>query len=249
MDLTIIGAGSMGMALAKGLEKRYKIEFVVRDRLKHKNLEDKYRIYNLKNFDISNRDILLAIKPHAILDVKRKLKGEANSLYSVLAGTSIETLKSNLKAKYYIRAMPNISARFGKSTTILTGDEVIKDEALKLFALVGDVFWVDSQKEIDIATAVAGSGPALLALVAEAMADGLVKEGLKRKDATDITASLFNGFSPLIKSQHPALIKDSVMSPAGTTARAYYILEKRGVRGAFIKAVEEAYNILKQKGR
>ena len=58
---------------------------------------------------------------------------------------------------------------------------------------------------------------------------------------------MFNGFSPLIKSTHPALIKDSVMSPAGTTARAYYALEERGVRGAFIKAVEEAYKILKPK--
>jgi len=245
MVLTIIGAGSMGMALAKGLEKKYKIEFVVRDRLKYKNLEDRYRIYNIKNFDTSNRDIILAIKPNAIIDMKKNLKGEANSLYSVLAGTRIETLKNNIKAKYYIRAMPNISAKFKKSTTIITGDEVIKDEALKLFSLIGDVFWVNTQKEIDISTAVAGSGPALLAVIAEAMADGLVREGLKRKDATDITASLFNGFAPLIKSQHPAIIKDSVMSPAGTTARAYYVLEDKSVRGAFIKAIEEAYNVLK----
>jgi len=247
MVLTIIGAGSMGMALAKGLEKRYKIEFVVRDRLKHRDLEDKYRIYNLNRFDISNRDIIVAIKPYAISNLKEKLIGKANTIYSILAGTTINELKENISAKYYIRAMPNISAKFGKSTTVITGDEIAKDEALKIFSRVGDVFWVDKEEEIDIATAVAGSGPALLALVAEAMADGLVKEGLKRRDAIDITASLFNGFSPLIKSDHPAIIKDNVMSPAGTTARAYYALEERGVRGAFIKAVEEAHKLLISK--
>jgi len=123
---------------------------------------------------------------------------------------------------------------------VITGDIERRDSAISLLSLIGDTFWVDSEKEIDIATAVAGSGPALLALVAEAMGDGLVREGMKRSDAMAITSSLFKGFHPLIADSHPALIKDSVMSPAGTTARAYYALEDEGVRGAFIRAIEEA---------
>lgn len=102
---------------------------------------------------------------------------------------------------------------------------------------------MSSQKEIDIATAVAGSGPALLTLVAEAMMDGLVKEGMKRPDAIGITNSLFKGFAPLIASNHPALIKDSVMSPGGTTAAAYAALEEGAVRSSFIKAVGEAFKV------
>jgi pyrroline-5-carboxylate reductase len=73
------------------------------------------------------------------------------------------------------------------------------------------------------------------------MMDGLVREGMKRGDAMSITNSLFKGFAPLLTSSHPAVIKDSVMSPAGTTAQAYYQLEKSGVRASFIKAIEKAF--------
>jgi len=240
MRLTIIGAGAMAMAMAKGLEDRYDLEFVVRDITK---VDNNYSVYKLDNFDINDKNIILAIKPYALQSVASKLNGKANSLYSVLAGTSLEALKESIEAKNYIRTMPNVSAKFGASTTVITGDESKRDEAIEIFSAIGDTFWVDSQKEIDIATSVAGSGPALLALVAEAMMDGLVKEGMKRVDAIDITNSLFKGFAPLIASNHPALIKDSVMSPAGTTASAYGALEEGGVRSSFIKAIGEAFKI------
>ncbi|HHH50807.1 MAG TPA: pyrroline-5-carboxylate reductase [Campylobacterales bacterium] len=240
MKLTIIGAGAMAMAMAKGLEEQYDLEFVVRDISK---VDSNYSVYRLDNFDISDKNIILAVKPYALASVASKLKGEADTIYSVLAGSSLEILKENIKAKNYIRTMPNVSAKFETSTTVITGDESKKDEAIEIFSSIGDTFWVDSQKEIDIATSVAGSGPALLALVAEAMMDGLVKEGMKRVDAINITNSLFKGFAPLIESNHPAIIKDSVMSPAGTTAAAYGALEEGGVRSSFIKAIGEAFKI------
>ncbi len=240
MKLTIIGAGAMAMAMVKGLEDKYILEFVVRDISK---VDNNYSVFKLNNFDITNKNIILAVKPYALKSVASKLKGKANTIYSVLAGTSLETLKDNISASNYIRTMPNVSAKFGASTTIITGDIEKKDEAIEIFSTIGDTFWVDTQKEIDIATAVAGSGPALLSLVAEAMMDGLVKEGMKRVDAINITNSLFKGFAPLIGSNHPALIKDSVMSPAGTTAAAYTALENGAVRGSFIKAITKAFEI------
>jgi len=243
MTLTIIGAGAMAQAMADGLKDRYKLEFVVRDLTKVDNLKKNYSISLLDNFDISEKNIILAVKPYALSSVASNLKGKAHTLYSVLAGTSLEALEDNIYAKSYIRTMPNVSAKFGVSTTVITGDITKKDEAIEIFSSIGDTFWVDTQKEIDIATAIAGSGPALLTLVAEAMMDGLVKEGMKRVDAISITNSLFKGFAPLIASNHPALIKDSVMSPAGTTAAAYSVLEEGGVRSSFIKAVSEAFKI------
>jgi len=243
MTLTIIGAGAMAQAMADGLKDRYKLEFVVRDLTKVDNLKKNYSISLLDNFDISEKNIILAVKPYALSSVASNLKGKAHTLYSVLAGTSLEALEDNIYAKSYIRTMPNVSAKFGVSTTVITGDIAKKDEAIEIFSSIGDTFWVDTQKEIDIATAIAGSGPALLTLVAEAMMDGLVKEGMKRVDAISITNSLFKGFAPLIASNHPALIKDSVMSPAGTTAAAYSVLEEGGVRSSFIKAVSEAFKI------
>ncbi len=249
MTLTIIGPGSMAMAMAEGLKENYNLEFVARDISKLEIIKEQYNaeIYSLKNFDITNKNILLAVKPYALEAVGKVLQGEAENLYSVLAGSTLEQLRTHIQAKNIIRTMPNISAKFGASTTVITGDHAIKEEALKIFSKIGDTFWVESEKEIDIATAIAGSGPALLTLVAEAMMDGLVKEGLKRPDAMGITTSLFKGFAPLIASNHPALIKDSVMSPAGTTAAAYATLEEGAVRSSFIKAVGEAFKVTQGK--
>ncbi len=245
MTLTIIGAGAMAVAMAHGLKDKYELEFVARDISKLEELKEEFsaNIYALKDFDISDKNILLAVKPYALSSVSVEVKGEAKSIYSVLAGTTLEALRESLSAKNYIRVMPNVSAKFQSSTSVITGDKSKKDESLEIFSAIGDTFWVDSQKEIDIATAVAGSGPALLTLVAEAMMDGLVKEGMKRVDAIAITNSLFKGFAPLISSAHPAIIKDSVMSPAGTTAAAYGALEEGAVRGSFIKAIGEAFKI------
>jgi pyrroline-5-carboxylate reductase len=240
MKLTIIGAGAMAMAMAKGLENRYELEFVVRDTSK---VDNSYNAFHINDFNINNKNIILAIKPYALESVAQQLKGVANTIYSLLAGTSIENIKNNIDSKYYIRTMPNISAKFGASTTVITGDIEKKDKAIEIFSSIGDTFWVDTQKEIDIATAVAGSGPAFLALIGEAMMDGLVREGMKRADAIDITNSLFRGFSPLLSSNHPAIIKDMVMSPAGTTSAGYAILENRATRSAFMEAIREAFKV------
>jgi len=235
----------MAVAIADGLKENYDLEFVARDIGKLEAIKKEFsaNVYPLKDFDISNKNILLAVKPYALEAVSSQIKGEALSLYSVLAGTTLNALKDKIPAQNHIRIMPNVSAKFGASTSVLTGDNTKKEEAMKLFSAIGDTFWVESEKEIDIATAIAGSGPALLTLVAEAMMDGLVKEGMKRPDAINITNSLFKGFAPLIASNHPALIKDAVMSPAGTTAAAYGALEEGAVRSSFIKAVSEAFKV------
>ena len=245
MTLTIIGPGSMAMAIAHGLKEKYTLEFVARDVSKLAKIKEEFsaNVYALKDFNMENKNILLAVKPYAVADVSKHLQGEANSVYSVLAGTTLASLQEHIPAKSHVRIMPNVAAKFGASTSVITGDVAKKEEAMAIFSAIGDTFWVDSEKEIDIATAIAGSGPALLTLVAEAMMDGLVKEGMKRPDAVGITNSLFKGFAPLIASNHPALIKDSVMSPGGTTAAAYAMLEEGSVRSSFIKSVGAAFKI------
>ena len=245
MTLTIIGPGSMAMAIAHGLKESYTLEFVARDISKIEHLKEAFsaNIYSLDGFDVTGKNILLAVKPYALSAVAEKIKGSANVVYSVLAGTTLEALRENILAQNYVRIMPNVAAKFQASTSVMTGDSAKKEEAKAIFEAIGDVFWVESEKEVDIATAIAGSGPALLTLVAEAMMDGLVKEGMKRPDAVGVTNSLFKGFAPLIASNHPALIKDSVMSPGGTTAAAYGALEEGAVRSSFIKAVGEAFKV------
>lgn len=188
------------------------------------------------------KNVILCVKPYALSDVSSKLKGNANNLFSILAGTTIQTIKESIKSSNYIRVMPNISASYGSSMTTLTGDIVSKGLALDVFRNIGKTLWLDSEKELDIATAIAGSGPAYLALVADAMADGGVKSGLKRADAKAIVLGLFEGFGDLLSHNEASSIKEQVMSPSGTTACGVSALEDANIRSAFIKAVEAGYN-------
>jgi pyrroline-5-carboxylate reductase len=246
MKLTIVGTGSMAVALAEGLVERYELEFIGRDKARLEALAEKFQAsYELidHNSGIEGKSVLLCVKPYALESVAKQFEGQASVLYSILAGTTIEMLNQNIKADHIIRAMPNVAASFGASATALTGDERVREEAVEIFSAVGESIWLGSEKELDIATAVAGSGPAYLALVAEAMMDGGVKQGLKREDSMRFVQALFGGFAPLLASKHPALIKDSVMSPGGTTAAGYSALEEKGVRDGFIKAIEAAFKV------
>ena len=243
--ITFIGNGNMALSIAQGLKDNYIIEVVGRDNKKLDTFEQKLGLHVkkslLENFNIENKSIILCVKPANVQEVSTKLQGKAEIIYSVLAGTSIEKLKKNFATSAVVRAMPNLAASIGKSMTTLTGDAAYKDEAQKLFNAIGTTRWLSSEKEIDIATALAGSGPAYLALIAEALSDGAVKQGLKREDAMAIMRGLFDGFGTLIQESHPALLKDGVMSPGGTTAAGYAALEKGNVRNACIDAIEKAY--------
>lgn len=243
--ITFIGSGNMALSIALGLRDIYNIEVVGRNMQKLDEFESKLGIdikkYLLDGFDISGKTIMLCVKPSNIQEVATKLKGSADVLYSILAGVSIEKLKYNFEAKSVIRAMPNLAATMHKSITSLCGDIEHKDESIRLFSSIGESVWLESQNELDIATALAGSGAAYLALVAEALMDGAVKEGMKRDDAMKICRGLFDGFAPLIKANHPSLLKDSIMSAGGTTAAGYEALEEQKVRYAFISAINRAY--------
>ena len=243
--ITFIGNGNMGLSIAKGLKGKYNIEVVGRNMDKldafEKVLGLKIDKYLLDDFDMTDKTVLFCVKPANVEEVASKLKGKARVIFSVLAGTTLEKLKENLNTEAVVRTMPNLAASVGQSMTTLTGDKNYKDEAEILLGAIGKTLWMNSEKEIDIATALAGSGPAYLALVAEALADGAVKQGLKREDAMLVMRGLFDGFGTLIQELHPSLLKDGVMSPGGTTAAGYGALEAGNVRAACIDAIEQAY--------
>ncbi len=248
--ITFIGNGNMALSIAKGLHEKYNIEIVGRDQKKldafAKELGFKIDTYLLDDFDMSHKTVLLCVKPANIEEIGKKLHGKADLLISVLAGTTIKAIKKHLKPKSVIRSMPNLAASVGQSITTLTGDDAGKDEAIAILKSIGETLWLSSEKEIDIATALAGSGPAYLALIAEAFADGAVKQGLKREDAMIVMRGLFSGFGTLIQEIHPSLLKDGVMSPGGTTAAGYGALEDGNVRASCMKTIEKAYEKAKE---
>lgn len=243
--ITFIGHGNMGLSLAQSLKNHYKIEVVGRSMEKMEAFEKALGVLVKKallpHYDVTDKTILLCVKPANVEEIGQQIQGSARVIFSVLAGTSLETLRTELKPHAVVRTMPNLAASVGASMTTLTGDSAYKEEALTLLGALGDTLWLESEKEIDIATALAGSGPAYLALIAEALADGAVKQGLKREYAMATMRGLFKGFATLIQETHPALLKDAVMSAGGTTAAGYSALEDGNVRASCIHAIEDAY--------
>jgi pyrroline-5-carboxylate reductase len=243
--VTFIGNGNMGLSIAQGLKDSYKIEVVGRSLQKLEKFEKDLGVtiekHLLDGFDITDKSLLFCVKPANVIEVGAKLKGKAKVVYSVLAGTSVAKLKDNIQSDAVVRTMPNLAASVGRSMTTMTGDVSFKEEASEVLGAIGTTLWLDSEKELDIATGLAGSGPAYLALIAEALADGAVKQGLKREYAMAVMRGLFGGFGELIQEVHPALLKDGVMSPGGTTAAGYGALEDGGVRASCMAAIEKAY--------
>lgn len=244
VEIVLIGSGNMAEAILKGICHTYPVEVVSRNEKRLQALRERYGekigYRQLQEaVDLTGKVVIMAVKPYALADVSQKVQGRALAHLSVLAGVTLDSLKAHIDATYTIRAMPNLAASHGKSMTTLHGDEAFREEAMAICRSFGKALWLGSEKEIDIATAIAGSGPAYLALVAEALADGGVKMGLKRADARMLAEGLFEGMGALLQ-EHPALLKDAVMSPGGTTAAGYGALEAHGVRDAFIQAVTAA---------
>lgn len=249
--ITFIGNGNMALSIALGLKEIFNIEVAGRSRESIEKFEKKLGVtvekHILTDFDITDKTIILCVKPANIQEMGVKLNGVASELYSVLAGTTIRMLKENIKARSTVRVMPNLAASVGGSMTTLTGDNKLKEKSCKLFESIGETLWLNSEKELDIATAVAGSGPAYLALIHEALCDGAVKQGMQRADAVQVANGLFKGFGELVTTSQASSIKDGVMSPGGTTAAAYASLEKGNVRFSFIDAVESAFQVTQKK--
>lgn len=241
MRVVVIGAGNMGKAMISGLGT-YDVTAVERSPQAAQRLKSEFPSVDCvtdETVEIGEAVVILAVKPGSFASVATR--GTARAVISVMAGVPLERLREGIAARAYIRAMPNVAAMNGRSMTTVTGDGDFREEALALLGAIGRTLWVESEKELDIATAVAGSGPAYMMLVAEALADGAVRMGMKRADASALVQGLFEGSAALLEGAHPAVVKDSVMSPGGTTAAGYAALEAGGVRSAMIEAVRAAY--------
>ena len=245
MKILLIGAGNMGGAMLSGWGDM-NVTVVEAHEPRAKELEELYPSIKILS-EIPSVDgyvVVLAIKPQS-LDILQ-VKGEAETVISILAGTPLSKIKEKIFAKSYIRAMPNIAALKRKAITSITGDVLFKEQALEIMSSIGKVIWLDSEEHLDIATAIGGSAPAWMAMVAEALSDGAVNMGLPRNKSYEIIATLMDGMGALLKDEHPAIIKDKVTSPAGTTITGVEALEHGGMRGSFIDAVRACYERTKE---
>jgi pyrroline-5-carboxylate reductase len=191
--------------------------------------------------------LILCVKPQeaatAIGQGGAALDGKL--LISIAAGLSVATLEKMAPRCRIIRAMPNTPALIGRAATAYTAadnaTQADRDCAEAIFASVGIVSYVQ-EKLLDAVTGLSGSGPAYVFLVIEALTDGGVSCGLPTNLARQLAIQTVLGAAELAKEtgEHPAILREMVTSPGGTTAAALSELEQHGVRAAFIQAVRAA---------
>lgn len=191
--------------------------------------------------------IVLCVKPtdalKALDEAGKALSGKL--LISVATGLTISRLRKAAAGATVVRAMPNTAAMVGKSATALAVDETTTNQQIeiaeKIFEAVGVVHTV-SESQLDAVTGLSGSGPAFIYLVMEALSDGGVAVGLPRKLALDLAIQTVAGAAEMAAStkEHPALLREMVTSPGGTTIAGLGALEAAATRAAFISAIKAA---------
>ena len=183
---------------------------------------------------------------HDVLAQLRPLVGPGHLVISIAAGVSIATLRDGLGSdRRIVRVMPNTPALLGEGASAYSlgpglrrDDEAVTQEFL---AAVGRAVRVP-EPLLDAVTGLSGSGPAFVYLMIEALSDGGVRMGLPRDVATTLAAQTVLGAAKMVLETglHPGVLKDQVTSPGGTTIAGLHAMERGGVRGALIDAVEAA---------
>ena len=194
--------------------------------------------------------VMLAVKPQDLPKVYAELSGRftpPHAALSIVAGTRIQSLASGLNHPCIIRVMPNTPAQIGQGMTMWTCTDRVsrpyRDATESILSTIGDAVYVDDEKYLDMATALSASGPAYVFLILEAMIDAGVYVGLPRDTARRLALQTVKGSVALVSEtgQHPAVLKDLVTSPGGTTAEGLQALERAGVPAAIVDAVNAAY--------
>ncbi|MGB2925112.1 MAG: pyrroline-5-carboxylate reductase [Limnothrix sp.] len=253
----MIGGGVMGEAILSRLlrEKIYApTEVMVSDpaQARRDYLQQEYQVQvtvDNARAAIASEVLLLAIKPQIFTRVTAELN-EKNLLdrpliLSILAGVTLEKLAKGFTGYPIVRVMPNTPAIVGQGMTAIAPSDLVSPEQVELaktiFSAVGQVVEVP-ESLMDAVTGLSGSGPAFVALMIEALADGGVASGLPRNIAQQLALQTVRGTVELLQDSglHPAQLKDRVTSPGGTTIAGVATLEAHGFRSSVIEAVKAA---------
>lgn len=249
-----IGSGAMAEAFISGLlgTNEYAADFIHTADINKDRLQELREKFGINTYDhnidvVKNSDvIILAVKPQNIREVLSPLRDafrDNQMVISIVAGCSIDTLYKYIpKEVGVVRAMPNTPCLIRKGVTALAFSDYVNNEqkeiALNIMRLVGNVH-VLPEKLMNAVTGLSGSGPAYIFLVIEALCDAGVRAGLPRDISLDLSVQTVIGAATMVDSTktHPAILKDKVITPGGTTIAGLHVLERSGVRVAFMDAI------------
>lgn len=240
--LVLAGAGKMGSALLTGLLQRgLPPELViVQDPAPSAEIAADLAKHGIAIVDAVTTMaappavILAAVKPQVMDQVfppLAKLAGPQTLVISIAAGRPIASFARHLPGgSAIVRTMPNTPASIGRGITACTPNAHVTPEQRSLtetlMAAIGDVAWVDDEALLDAVTAVSGSGPAYVFLLAEALADAGEAAGLSRDLARQLARATVTGAAELLHQSElePGQLRQNVTSPGGTTAAALSVL-------------------------
>jgi len=261
----LIGGGTMGGAIVAGLlsrgllpPQRIMVSDVRVERVAE--LQELHRIRGMTdNLEaVAEADVVvLAIKPQVLPEVMRELRGKLPTgalVISIVAGASISLLKEGLAHPAIVRVMPNTPVQVGEGMAVWTASEAVslaqRDQASAILRALGEEVYVKEEKYLDMATALSGSGPAYVLLFLEALIDAGVYMGFARPIAEKLAWQTMWGTLTLIRERggHPAVLRNQVTSPGGTTAEALQVLERGGVRALVTEAAWAAYQKARKLG-
>jgi len=252
----LIGGGNMAEAFIKGLLQGgfpvSDIHFFEPNETRRKTVEERYGVpCEGSNVELvmTSDIVVMAVKPQILDKVMEEIVPVFNGdklLVSILAGVTTTTLETALGGQpRVVRAMPNTPALAGMGAAALCpGRHVTQEDrriAQHLFETVGIALWVE-ESQMDAVTGLSGSGPAFVYTFIEALTAGGVQEGLRLDIAHTLAVQTVVGAAHLVREtgEHPALLREKVCSPAGTTISAIRVLEERGLRAMMMEAVGAA---------
>jgi pyrroline-5-carboxylate reductase len=263
MRLAIVGVGNLGGALAEMLLAaglcRDDMSLVVRDggipteRCERLGLPAQ-RIEDLRDLDL----IVLTVKPQDAATVCEQLRpaiAETTAVVSMMAGVPCEAISGLLGHRAVARAMPNLGAIVGQSATVYyIPSQCSESQAVHIEKVVracGQAYRVDREELLDVATAVAGSGPAYLCWLGEQIEQVAIAEGFSIKEAHAIVLQTFKGAIAYLEHGHEKFseMRSRVTSPNGTTAAALHVLHESSSADHMRAAVRAALERSRVLGR
>ena len=260
-NIILIGAGKMGGAmlsgwLAQGLDPRRVAVIEPSPSVEITALSAKGVRFNLSPADAGAvAAVVVAVKPQSFGEVAATLQSYTGSgplVVSIMAGTTIASLEA-VGGGTVVRAMPNTPAAIGRGITVAVAAKTVSTAqraiADALLRAIGSVEWVEDEKLMDAVTAVSGSGPAYVFLLAEELARAGVEAGLPAELANRLARETVTGSGELLhRSPLPAAkLRQNVTSPGGTTAAALEVLMGReGLQQLMMRAIAAATNRSRQ---
>ncbi|HEX7472561.1 MAG TPA: pyrroline-5-carboxylate reductase [Candidatus Limnocylindrales bacterium] len=256
--IATVGSGVMAEAMIAGLLRGALVEpdQVVASHPRQERRTELERLYGIRT-TASNREavdgadvILLAIKPQMLARVGREIGPtlrEGQLVLSVIAGATTTALIGFLGHGQVVRSMPNTPARLGRGMTVwyatpsTTAEQ--RAQASALLHALGHEIEVDDERFVAMATAVSGTGPTYVFLFMEALIDAAVHLGFPRHVAHDLVVQTIEGSTAFAKQSgdHPAVLRNMVTSPGGTSAAALHELESGRLRTVLSEAVWAAF--------